>query len=41
VAIDQQFASLASARVALEAGANAREVRKIYQNDSKNDGSDA
>ena len=59
-AIDQQFASLAPARVALEAGthsgwisrliesyghevivANPREVRKIYQNDRKNDRSDA
>jgi transposase len=60
VAIDQQFASLAPARVALEAGthsgwisrliesyghevivANPREVRKIYQNDRKNDRNDA
>jgi hypothetical protein len=62
VAIDQQLASLAPARVALEAGthpgwisrliesyggghevivANPREVRKIYQNDRKNDRSDA
>jgi transposase len=59
-AIDQQFASVAPARVALEAGthsgwisrliesyghevivANPREVRKIYQNDRKNDRSDA
>ncbi len=59
-AIDQQFANLAPARVALEAGthsgwisrliesyghevivANPREVRKIYQNDRKNDRSDA
>jgi transposase len=59
-AINQQFASLAPARVALEAGthsgwisrliesyghevivANPREVRKIYQNDRKNDRSDA
>jgi transposase len=59
-ALDQQFANLAPARVALEAGthsgwisrliesyghevivANPREVRKIYQNDRKNDRSDA
>ncbi len=59
-ALDQQFANLAPARVALEAGthsgwisrliesyghevivANPRELRKIYQNDRKNDRSDA